>query len=619
MLSVRWNKFLLNPLTHIAVLLAVCSILYGPILHAPFQFDDFGILMRNPNIESLPHFFKNWQNLERKALTFLTFAINYRIGGQDTFGYHAVNVALHFFTACFLYFIIRNLLRTPSLIDTPFAKEKELFALFVSLVFLTHPLQTQSVTYIWQRSELLSGFFYLLAYGLYLKGRLQGKAAYYLGATAAFYIGFFAKGTVVSLPILVLLTEFYFFATARGRKIIGIISLSVAAVFIVSLFFTHPFRILFETFHLGFLVRNWQEMSWDYLWTQFKVLLVYIRLAFLPVHQSVDYYFPIVRPYPDVKVVLSFLVLAGLLYAACRLYKRERLMSFGIFWFFIYLLPTSFSYLLVDLIFEHRVYISMAGFGLFIGAVLFRSIKNVRWRNAIMALIIVALSVLTVLRNNLWCSPVALMEDAIEKNPLNFRPYLNLGTYFYRLGNSERAAYYYEKALALKPYSAELYNNLGLIYRDQGDRQKAEGFFEKALSMKPDFVLSMINLAYLDMDRMQLKGAEEQLNRALKIERSDKVYTALGYLYFFRRDLESAKTYFLKALAYNPNNSKASMGLGNLYFTQRDYPEAVAAYQAVLALDPFSPEARLNLMRVYRDMGDSENYRRLSVELRKSP
>lgn len=600
----------------IAVLFAVCFAIYGRILHAPFQFDDLGILMRNPNIESIPHFFKNWQALERKAVTFFTFALNYKFGGHDTFGYHVVNVLLHAVTSSILYGIILNLLRTPALARSAVAKEKESFALFAALIFLVHPLQTQSVTYIWQRSELLSGFFYLSAYALYLQGRILKRYVYFAGAAAAAYIGLFAKGTVVSLPVLILLTEFYFFASPHGRKWIGAASVSAAGLFIVSLFWPHPFRVTLEKFGLGFLVRNVEEMKWDYMWTQFKVLMVYIKLSFFPVGQSVDYYFPIVRPYPDGKVALSFLALLAIAVAACRLSKRQPLASFGIAWFFVYLLPTSFLYLLVDLIFEHRVYVSMAGFGIFLAAILFKYVPQIKWRQVVSAGIILGLCTLTVLRNELWRSPVALMEDAIKKGPLNFRPYLNLGTYFYRQGNLERAVYYYEQALALKPYSAELYNNLGLVYRDKGDWEAAWELFEKALSIKPDLVLAMLNLSYVAMDRMRLGDAEEYLERALKIEQSDKVYAAFGFLSFFKRDMAGAKEYFLKAAEYNPGNPRIYFGLGNVYFALREYDAAAAAYQRALVLDSLYPEARVNLARVYLEKGDMENYRRMSQEVR---
>jgi len=599
------------------ILCIVAFLAYGHILHAPFQFDDLGILIGNPNIESIPHFFKTWQKLERKALTFLTFALNYQIGKHDPFGYHLVNVLLHTTTAIFLFYIILRLLSTAGWNCSILPQERRWFALCASLIFLIHPLQTQSVTYIWQRSEVLSGFFYLLSYLFYLKGRVQKKLVYYFLAALIFYIGIFAKGTIVSLPVLVVLTEFYFFGTKQSRKIIGWMSFTFVLTFFVSVLFPHPFRIFLEKFHLGFLVRNYEEMKVDYFWTQFKALMVYIRLCFLPINQNVDYYFPIVRPWPDWKVALSFLALIFIFTMAVRLYCSNRLMSFGIFWFFIYLMPTSMMYLLVDLIFEHRVYISMAGFGIFLMTFLFTSINDIRWRYSVMIVIFLSLGTLTILRNNLWRSPVALMEDTIKKSPLNPRPYLNLGTYYYRQGELDKAAIYYEKAIALKPFYIELYNNLGLIYRDKGERDRARTMFEKTISTNDKFVLGYLNLAYTYMDEGNLSKAEELLERALSIEKSDKVYTALGFLHFSKRDYGQAQDYFFQAMEFNPNNPKAFYGAGNVFFARRYYKDAIQMYQKTLTIEPNFAQAYENMMRVYYEMGDFENYRKLSDGLRR--
>src|SRR6185295_14488741 len=98
------NKIIKKSWFSIVLLWAVGLLIYSRILHAPFQFDDYGLMMGNPNIENMHHFLQNWQRLERKGLTFLTFAWNYKIGGHDPFGYHCVNVILHVFNATFLYF-----------------------------------------------------------------------------------------------------------------------------------------------------------------------------------------------------------------------------------------------------------------------------------------------------------------------------------------------------------------------------------------------------------------------------------------------------------------------------------------------------------------------------------
>ena len=103
-----------------------------------------------------------------------------------------------------------------------------------------------------------------------------------------------------------------------------------------------------------------------YFLTEFRVMFTYIRLAFLPINQNLDYDYPIYKNIFEFPVLSSILFLIAVLYCAKRLFPKYRLLSFSIIWFFVTLLPESGSYALGDVIVEHRLYLPLAGYSLFL-------------------------------------------------------------------------------------------------------------------------------------------------------------------------------------------------------------------------------------------------------------
>src|SRR3989338_804449 len=338
------TKIIDKPPLVLAVFFMVGFALYGNILNAPFQFDDHYLMLENPAVRNVAHLLTVNEGFDqkRKFITFFTFVLNYKLGGENPLGYHLVNVAVHSVTAFLLYLVLGYLFETPVMQRSPLAREKNLFRLLVCLIFLAHPLQTQAVTYIWQRAESLSGLFYLWAYLLYFTGRMRKKIVYYYAAVIIFYAGFFVKGTIVTLPLLILVTEVVFFEHSRKvkqRLLAGFLgSLSI----LLALWSMQVLAVLLKKINLGFmLIHKFPQVNYEYVLTQFRVVLKYIQLSFLPFGQNVDYYFRWSKTFFELDTFLSFLALAGILVYAVYSLRRHALQGFGILWFFIYLIPTS--------------------------------------------------------------------------------------------------------------------------------------------------------------------------------------------------------------------------------------------------------------------------------------
>ena len=173
------KRFPIRHLIAIGLIAGVAFLAYSNTFHAPFHFDDLPNIVQNPlvHIRTL-----TWDQLERlvkvtyretiRVFSMLTFAFNFYFGEGDVFGYHLVNMIIHILAGVFLYGFLFLTFNLPHLKDT-YGSIAYKAALFASLIFISHPIQTQSVTYIVQRMASMGGMFYLLCMVLYVKGRLS--------------------------------------------------------------------------------------------------------------------------------------------------------------------------------------------------------------------------------------------------------------------------------------------------------------------------------------------------------------------------------------------------------------------------------------------------------------
>ena len=162
----------------IGLIAGVAFLIYSNTFSVPFHFDDRPNITQNPNVQIKV---LTWDRIEKliyytykesiRIFSYFTLALNYYFGEFDVFGYHLVNLFIHVFAGIFLYGFLLLTFGLPSLKEKYGAVSYKV-ALFTSLIFISHPVQTQSVTYIVQRMTSLGGMFYLLTFVLYIKGRL---------------------------------------------------------------------------------------------------------------------------------------------------------------------------------------------------------------------------------------------------------------------------------------------------------------------------------------------------------------------------------------------------------------------------------------------------------------
>ncbi len=588
------------------VLLILAGVaVYADSFDGAFVFDNQLHIVDNEQIRTL---FPPWHLLDhRRPVVQVSLAINYALGGLHLFGYHLFNLAVHLLAGLTLYGLLRRtfaLERCP----TRLRESASLLAFAAALLWIVHPLQTQSVTYIIQRGESLMGLCYLLTmYGL-VRGAGGGRRWYGL-AVAACAMGMASKAVMVTAPVMALIFDSLLLAEGwrdawrrRWRLYLGLFStwgvlfaLGVAQGVLATdrpsgmVGFSHP-----------------QITLWHYLFTQPAVLLRYVQLSFVPVGQSLDYGWPIVKQFgaavvPGLVIVVA---LSGVVFAIIR---RHPLGVVGA-WFFVVLAPTSSIIPIQDPIYEHRMYLSLASIVIAVVLVIFHGVSS-RWRGvsgdqrkcravflSIVVVLAAALGAATALRNRVYESPLRVWNDVVAKRPRNARGRYNLGWALQRAGRREDAYAEYAKAIEINPSFALPYNNLGMASLEAGRLDEAEAYLRKAVMHDARFADAWGNLGTVLARHGELDAAREALLKAIDIDSARaQPHFNLGLVLARTQDFERAADEFRRAIACDPQLPSTRYNLGHALAEQGRFAEAAQAFEQELRVNPTHPQAKMML------------------------
>jgi tetratricopeptide (TPR) repeat protein len=311
----------------------------------------------------------------------------------------------------------------------------------------------------------------------------------------------------------------------------------------------------------------------DYLITQFRVLVTYLRLILFPLHQTLDYDYPVYHSFFDPKVFFSFLFLAALFVTAVFLFIRSRsslsrrLLAFGIALFFITLSVESSIIPIADVIFEHRLYLPSIGLLIALSAMTVSFGEKLRkrygrWATIALlcttAAVIAALSAAAFIRNTVWQSEISLWEDVVEKQPSGVRGHSMLGILYQRNGRLDLAIEKYRRAIQIRPSYAEAHVNLGSAYVDLGRLDEGMREFMIALNLRSLDDIDTANL-FINIGNCYLKEnmpdrAIEFFNYAVPVIPDDAVvYSFLGRACQAKGMTEKAAEYFGRAHQLNPD------------------------------------------------------------------
>jgi Tfp pilus assembly protein PilF len=559
-------------------------------LEVPFVFDDFPNLAENPLVRDLGYFTGARDPAESGASDFqraglrsrpfavLTFALNYRAHGLAVAGYHAVNLAIHLLAALLVLHLVRRTLALPALAGSRLAAIREPVALAVAALFLVHPIQTQAVTYLVQRMTSLAGMLALASLAAWIEARLRSsrfeKGVFFALSLAAFAAALASKQNVVTFPLLIAAYDLAFLGARPARACARVLPWLVLSAASVLALVGAPGSVA-ETLDAAAQVsRVDTAMSrLDYLLTQSRVVTTYVRLMVVPAGQNLEWDVPVeTRATPAVALSGAFLaaLLAGSAWLLLRRSSADpgwRVVGFGGVWFFVALAVESSLIPIVDVMFEHRLYLPSVGFLLatVAGAALLLPVRARSTASAAAVAAVLALGAATVARNRVWTDPVHFWSDVVEKSPRKPRALVHLGAELGLLGELERAAECYRRALAVEPENAEALTNLAILAWHDGRPEEAEPLFRRAIAAKPQIFYPRFFLG-----TMLASGGR----------------------------VDEAEPLLLEALAQRPRHADTLTNLGSIRLQHGDPAGAVAYWRRALEADPASADALLNLAEV---------------------
>jgi tetratricopeptide (TPR) repeat protein len=538
-----------------AVALFVLMQIYDPALNGPFVFDDqylafqdagflqTGVTSFSPTSRPLTNF-SYWLNLRYFGMT-------------STYSFHLTNVIFHFLNGLLIFAAVRKLLEYAG---QP-AGRVNIPAAVAALVFLLHPVQTESVAYVAGRSESFSLIWFLSAYTLFLYNRRGGIGwGASLGVIVLFGAAFLSKEHTAVLPALLILTDIFF---PEGKPVETIkrnwrlyapmlVMAAAGAVLVV--------KVLAKAETAGF---GMKDLPWHhYFFTQWRAVWVYLRLFVLPFDLNADYDFAISRTPFDHLAILGLLGLLALIAVAFRYRNRYPLVLFGLLMFLLLLAPTSSIVPIRDPLAERRMYLPFLGL-LLVGVDFYR-----QWNAAqgtkltAMGVVLALLSGLTFWRAAVWGNEEQLWKDTVSKSAGKSRPHFQLAMVYFEQKRCAEAVKEFaetERVSTEKAYS--LYVDWGLAYDCLNQQELALQKFHQAVAIQTNgHTRSLVGMALGKLQRYA--ESLEELNEAAKLEPNyDMTYYYRGVVYLLTNNLDKAQADFEKCLSISPNNEQARKNL----------------------------------------------------------
>jgi tetratricopeptide (TPR) repeat protein len=630
---------------------AVGVLAYLNSFNNPFLFDDYFNIVYNPRIRDLGDCCRRLLS-ERRSVTTLSLALNYSLGGFHVRGYHAVNLLVHLLAGLALYGLVRRVLLLPLLAGQLGSVAAEL-ALAVALLWLVHPLQTESVTYLAHRGEALAGLFTLLALLCLLRGATGGRPrAWYVLAALACALAMKSKEIAVTAPVLALLFDRTFLAASWREALCRRFPLHLGLMATWALLSPELTSALANAPWVaaahgagravdpedypaagpirpegdaavptaGFGLRGITPL--DYARSQPGVILHYLRLAVWPDALCVDYGWPVART-PAQMVTPAAIVVLLLLLTTAWAWLRCRPFGFLGACFFLLLAPTSSILPIADLAAERRMYLPLAPvvvlavvgghLGLEALARRHRLSLSLLYRLQIGAVLFAALILawLTFQRNRVYQRELVLWSDVTTKAPGNARGHYNLGMALANLGNLDAAEPCYLTALEINPEQPLACARLGQIYLARKQPGEAAQYFARELQLSPRNTSVLNNLGTALALLGKYDDAIHCYRRALQINgTSAQAHSGLGLVLLLQNNPDEAIPHLQQASRLDSRDDRAVGHLGRVLLVRGQARMAAECLRKALDLKPGSARYRHDLDRALAQARAEERHRK---------
>jgi len=571
----------------ITLLVLLCLIVYYNSLSNGFVYDDFGLIVENRYIRQPGKFLASLFNqsyfkmagLEAsyRPVASLSYLLVYSFARLNPFYYHLASLLLHALNAILVYvlanFICHNRLR----------------GLISGCLFACHPVLSEAVNGIAFNDDLLTTFFFLTAFLVYIRiksDHVKSNIGAFCLSLLCYLFGLLSKEMAITLPAIIVLYDLTLRDAGRDspwfRRRLNILKNRVsfyAGYAAVSLFY------LFLRFYLFQVPAESLKSSYGSLLERIIYLpghiFSFIRLIIFPANLNADYVFAYPDSFFNSMNLAGIAVVGGLVGFSYFIYRYSKEVFFGLWWCLITLLPVSNLIEIYHPLAERYLYLPLIGFCLLVPVIIYglagRVITSRPAANLVSSILILVIlsiySIVAITRNSDWQNNFSLWSKTIQTSPNSLVARGGLGMAYLKRGMLEEARKQFEIAIKLYPGHHKSYYNLGVIYHQKGDLKRSVEYFKRAVALNPESIRGHYNLATL--------------------------YARQGIM-------DLAIRHYTRVIELDPETVEAHYNLGMAYATQGQLKRAISQWETVLQLDPHHSSAKINLAKARRMVASAE-------------
>ncbi|OGB84054.1 hypothetical protein A3F66_06055 [candidate division TM6 bacterium RIFCSPHIGHO2_12_FULL_32_22] len=620
-------------------LIITTFVIYFPSLKYPFQFDDSANIIKFYNIRHLT-FSELFFSSSRWVIFWLN-TLNYKLAQFDPFVYRFFNLCFHLIAGLLIYFLLSSLLSKFK--NKFFEKNSFYISLLTAAMFLLHPVQTQTVSYVIQgQLEGLATLFVLSIVSLFVFATRQHGLIKTFSYSMIFLLAFLSSGTkeiAIVSPFLVLLIDWFFIAQGEWKQFKKRIFFHISLFIFVFGLYAYLMKPQFFLNIFGFKVEaknnignllnsNYQQpiTAWQFFISQFKVILHYFAIFIWPFSLCADYDWHLVNSISDIDCFLPFFAVLAIVLFNFYLLKKNKtnLIAFGLLWFLICLAPRSSIVPSSEIMADYKTYLASLGFLFILASLIIFLASKTKYLTHIIIFALIALSFGTIRRNYVWSSGYEFWKDIVEKSPTKARAFNNLGNELVRQNRYKEAIFYFKRAIKLEgkdysdphvnlgncygllgkfdsaiesfkrslivnKYQPDAYNSLGLALMQQNNFEAAEQSFLACLMLVPHYGKALLNLSRTYIQLNDYDRAWTCLNRAVKksdVDNSVLAWEPFAELSIKMEKYEDAILGFQKLyqLESNPDNL---FKIGVAFYMNKDFENALKIFEQSHKIEPF--------------------------------
>ncbi len=574
------------PYLFIVVISCVCFAVYFNALANGFVYDDLQQVVKNQWIKDLkyiPEIFSThvWKFVEiegasnyYRPLMHIIYMMNYHLFGLRPWGFHLVNILFHAGVSILVFLILMRLLNgfhPTNYLSPPF---------LAVLLFVTHPIHTESVTWIAGLPDLSFTFFYLLSFYLYLLATEEGRPSrrLYTMSVTLFFLATLCKEPALTLPIILIGYDYGFNKLSFSRSPFIYVKRYLPYLIVAGLYFILRIHAVGG---LAPLKRHAELSAFQYVINVFPLFIQYLKKLIIPVNLNAFHVFHPVSSIFEMKSVVSLILTAVFVLCTCVALRRNKVVFLSLLFITVPLLPALYIPAIGENPFAERyLYLPSLGFIILLALVAARIQVNTPGRRIALTvgfLVVFSLySAGTLKRNIVWKNNYSLWTDTVRKSPDGALPHSELGIEYTVRGRLDEAIKHFETAIRLQPNQADYYNNLGYTYIRKGRVDKGIELFQLAIQLDSYHISSYYNL---------------------------------GLAYDSKGLVNAAVRYYQTVLRLNPRHAQALNSLGIAYGRKGMAAKAIVHFQAALKLEPDDPRTHHNLANAYMMAGLIEKAR----------